>query len=440
VSARRTFVEVGSPAFSLPDHDTGRLGPGAAAVVFRGFHRPSETERANWPQPLAADRRPRAAFSSLTTAEASALRRVILAGVALRLGCAFVLHWTGYSRLLAPDERTYAEGGWAIALYWLGELVTTPWRYSSGQPIGYFQLSALFFSVFGRTEVPIKIATALIGAFTIRYVYLIARSCMGLLSLTAPRSSPPTAFSSCGRQSTSESLGIFFWVASGSFAQKGGLPLAIAQYALTVFLVSLLRDYLVYILLTAPVAALLITRSEKYARNFLVATGVALVGLVMIQQGVVGQKTESRLSLEAIAEMRQDMATGGSAFEAEVDISTPGAAVLFLPIGLAYFLFSPFPWQITSLLKAISLPEMLFLYWLTPSILRGLRWTFRRRFQESSQMLLLTGLIAASYALSSGNVGTMYRHRAQALVFFLIFAALGMHIRGRPNFDPRRDP
>jgi 4-amino-4-deoxy-L-arabinose transferase-like glycosyltransferase len=394
--------------------------------------------------PIAADRRPSAESSRLTSAEAHALRRVILAGGALRLGCAVVLHWTGYSRLLAPDERTYAEEGWAITLYWLGDVVTRPWRYSSGEPIGYFQLNALFFAIFGHTEIPIKIATALIGAFTIRYVYLIARELYGpsvahRAALYAAYLPSLVLWSSVNIR---DAWVIFLLVVAcwlGLSIQKGGSPLVVVKYALIVFIVSRFRDYLVYILLITPVAALLMTRGEKRSRNFLVATVISLVGLVMIQQGIVGHRTENRLSLEAIAELRQSMATGGSAFQAQADISTPGAALLFLPIGLAYFLFSPFPWQITSLLKAISLPEMLFLYSLTPAIIRGLLWTFRRRFQESSPMLLLIGLIAASYALSSGNVGTMYRHRAQALVFFLILAALGMQVRGRPHSDPRQE-
>jgi hypothetical protein len=172
-----------------------------------------------------------------------------------------------------------------------------------------------------------------------------------------------------------------------------------------------------------------------------IATVVAFAGLAMLQLGLVGSTTESRLSLEAIAALRQNMATGGSAFERGVDISTPTGALQFLPVGLTYFFLSPFPWQITSVLKALSVPEMLFLYYLCPSMLRGLRFAFTERLRQSLQVLLLIGLIACSYALSSGNVGTMYRHRAQAVVFILIFAALGYEMRrSRISGFRRREP
>jgi hypothetical protein len=80
-------------------------------------------------------------------------------------------------------------------------------------------------------------------------------------------------------------------------------------------------------------------------------------------------------------------------------------------------------------LKAISLPEMLLLYYLTPYVFRGIVWTVRERFRESLQVLLLTALITVSYALGSGNVGTMYRHRAQVIVFYLMFGAVGLQAR-----------
>ena len=134
------------------------------------------------------------------------------------------------------------------------------------------------------------------------------------------------------------------------------------------------------------------------------------------------------MSLEAISKLRQDMATGASAFAEDVDVSTPGKAVAFLPIGIAYFLLSPFPWQITSPLEVLSLPEMLLIYGLVPAMIRGVRHIVRVQFRESLQMLLLTSLLTISYALGEGNVGTLYRHRAQAIGFYLIFASVGLEL------------
>jgi len=153
--------------------------------------------------------------------------------------------------------------------------------------------------------------------------------------------------------------------------------------------------------------------------------------IVLMQQGVVRGRTARRMSLEGLSQTRHEMATGGSAFHGQVDISTPGRALAFLPTGVAYFLFSPFPWEITSVLKLFSLPEMVLIYFLTPAMVRGIAFAVRERFRDCFQVLLLTGLLTVSYALGEGNVGTLYRHRAQVLGFYLMFAAVGRDLRAR---------
>ena len=55
----------------------------------------------------------------------------------------------------------------------------------------------------------------------------------------------------------------------------------------------------------------------------------------------------------------------------------------------------------------------------------------RRRLREAVQVLLLTGLLTIAYALGSGNVGTLYRHRAQSIVFYMMFAAAGIGMSRR---------
>jgi hypothetical protein len=163
------------------------------------------------------------------------------------------------------------------------------------------------------------------------------------------------------------------------------------------------------------------------ARNLLLSFVVSAGVLMLLQHGVIEERTQSRMSLEAINEMRRQ-ASGGSAFAQDADISTPLGAAVFLPLGLAYFFFSPFPWQITSFLKLISVPEMLFVYYLVVPTVRGLRYVISHRLREALQILMVTGLLTLTYALGEGNVGTLYRHRAQAIPFYLIFASAGLEI------------
>ncbi len=122
---------------------------------------------------------------------------------------------------------------------------------------------------------------------------------------------------------------------------------------------------------------------------------------------------------------------GGSRFAPTADISTPGKAIAFLPVGLAFFLLAPFPWTISNLRQAITLPEMLFFYSLIPSIVRGVAHLIRHRLTKSLMVLLITAGLTLGYALGEANAGTAYRHRAQILAFYLIFAAVGVEARVR---------
>jgi hypothetical protein len=133
------------------------------------------------------------------------------------------------------------------------------------------------------------------------------------------------------------------------------------------------------------------------------------------------------VSLEVVSQTRAALSSEGeSAIERGADVSTPAAALAFLPVGLLYFFFSPFPWTITSPLKALSVPEMLLVYRLTLPAARGLAAAVRTRFRESLVLLLLTAFLTVTYAIGEGNVGTLYRHRAQTIPFYLIFAAFGL--------------
>jgi hypothetical protein len=370
----------------------------------------------------------------LTPAEdARFLRQLVLWAFVIRAVAALLLHWTGYSTLLAPDETTYASYGRRLALFWTGDNLIKPARFETDDPLAYFYMNAVSYYLFGATQLPLKLANALVGAITCRYVFLLAQQLFGG-SVARRTARLVQLFPSLVLWSAVNirDVWVIFLVVFISWKSlqlsQGYSRLALGQFALALFLLSRFRDYLFLVVSVPPVVALLIGNRGNLVRNFLVSSAAALAVVLLLQSGAMGARTQGQLSLEAMSEIRRDMATGGSAFEREADISTPGKALAFLPVGLAYFLFSPFPWQITSLLKLFSIPEMLILYYLTPSIIRGIRHAIRQRFRESFQLLLLTTLLTVSYALGSGNVGTLYRHRAQAISFYLMFGAAGLEV------------
>jgi 4-amino-4-deoxy-L-arabinose transferase-like glycosyltransferase len=357
----------------------------------------------------------------------------MLRALLLRVVVMLVLEYTGYGLRLAPDEATFDDLGWYLSLYWSGVVFSPPAKMlAGGISVGYLNVNAFFFFIFGHTGIPVKLANALIGVLAGRYVYLLARALLG--KAVALRATTLFLFfpslvlwSSLNIRDAWVIFLILFiswkaWMLLDTYTFGGLVQLIAGLFVLTQF-----RDHLFYAVAAPPVIALLIGRRASLARNILIAFVVSTGVLMLLQQGVIEERTHGRMNLEAINQMRRQ-ASGASAFAQDSDISTPMGAAVFLPLGLAYFFFSPFPWQITSFLKAISVPEMLLVYYLVLPTIRGLRYIIANRLREALQILMVTGLLTLTYALGEGNVGTLYRHRAQAIPFYLIFASAGLEM------------
>jgi len=96
-----------------------------------------------------------------------------------------------------------------------------------------------------------------------------------------------------------------------------------------------------------------------------------------------------------------------------------------MPLGIAYLLFAPFPWQLGSMRQVVALPEMLLWWSSLPLLILGLGFCLRYRLGQTAPILVFTTLLTLAYSIFQGNVGTAYRQRAQLLVFYLIFVSVG---------------
>jgi hypothetical protein len=55
----------------------------------------------------------------------------------------------------------------------------------------------------------------------------------------------------------------------------------------------------------------------------------------------------------------------------------------------------------------------------------GIWYSVRFRLRQISPILIFTTMLSIAYSVFQGNVGTAYRQRAQLLVFYFIFVAVG---------------
>jgi hypothetical protein len=370
-------------------------------------------------------------------AEIGWLRGLVKWAFLIRAVLALALHGSGFSARLGPDETTYAETGHAIALYWAGDLLVPPWRLASPEPLSYFYLNGVSFLLFG-SSLPLKLLNALVGALTCHYAFLLSKSLFGMSAAkkTARFGAffPSLVLWSAINVRDVWMIFLIVYISWKSYQLVAAFSLAdLVRLTAAIAVVNTFRPYLFFVVALPPAVALLIGKRGHLVRNVTVAL-LAGVATVMLVEAGVATRSSQMMDLETLAQKRRDLTfAADSSFERDADISTPARALGFLPTGLLYFWFSPFPWQITSLLKLLSLPEVLLVYALTPSVVRGLAWILRHRLREAMQILLLTALLTVSYALGSGNVGTLFRHRAQAMIFYLMFASVGMEQRQRGN-------
>ena len=98
--------------------------------------------------------------------------------------------------------------------------------------------------------------------------------------------------------------------------------------------------------------------------------------------------------------MREGYAVGtGSAVNVNlVDTSTAAGLLMWVPVGLFYFYLAPIPFTGGSMASLATSPEMLVIYFLVPSIVRGLRTSLRDRFRTT--MPLLVFVLASSVGWS----------------------------------------
>jgi hypothetical protein len=136
--------------------------------------------------------------------------------------------------------------------------------------------------------------------------------------------------------------------------------------------------------------------------------------------------------------MRMDLQRGAtSSFGATEGTGTLGGSLLYLPLGFAFLLFAPFPWALSTTLQRAAAPETMIWYPIFLLALSGMRLSLFRGSHLNVLPLSVLVVVTTSYALVEGNFGTAYRHRAQIMPLFFIFAGVGW-VALRPWFERQR--
>lgn len=373
----------------------------------------------------------------------------------LRAAAAIALHIFLPLGFLTPDEFAYDIRADYLARYWRNEIPVDPsTEYRGEGKIFYYIVAAIYFP-FGPIPLLARLLNAWVGSRAVLELFRVTRLLGG---------SEAAALRAAGFMAFFPSMILWssvivrdVWVQwllvrlAREMAELKGrfIPARLVTAGLLVWALTSFRSYLLFAATGPFVLSFVLSRSKDLSRNLIVG---AILALGLSYFGL--QSGGSKVQLFDLAEMQKlrawssSEAAAESGFARDADISTPGGVLALLPVGLTYFFFAPFPWQVGSTSRMMAIPETLYFYTLVPALLGGIGYLFRRRLAESIGVLMMTMTVTFGYAIGQGNVGTLYRHKAQVIGFYYAFAAIGMESRRRrgivaspPAYPPlTRDP
>jgi 4-amino-4-deoxy-L-arabinose transferase-like glycosyltransferase len=373
------------------------------------------------------------------------LVRLFIAALLIRMLVAGLVFGSNTQVFFGGDAYTYDTLGvsliksWEGSMYdgWLVQRFTGAGLTSSGWGMVY--LVGTVYSVIGRNMFAVQLVNAVAGALTAPIVFLIALRLFGHRNLARTASIAVAFFPSLvlwSAQGLKDGPIMFLLALTMLATLKLGEKFDIVFFLILVgslFGLLSMRFYVFYIAAAAVgMAFILGTRAmstQSVVRQFVI---LLLLGGAFSYLGiskVANAQIETYGSLEYIEQVRSDLSrSADSGYGKDLNVSTTSGALTAIPIGTAYVLFAPFPWQMGSMRSLITLPEMAVWWSCFPLLVLGVWYALRYKTRKSAPILVFVSMLTVAYAVFQGNVGTAYRQRSQLLVFYLIFVAVGFHL------------
>jgi hypothetical protein len=382
------------------------------------------------------------------TPEPGFIFRLFFAALLVRIVFGLFIYIFNYQDFFGPDALTYDFKGAMIADNWHGLILeNSPFLNQIKQTPGWGMnyLVAIIYFFGGKNQLAAQAFCIAVGAAIGPVVYICAQKIyknMRVAKFAAIMTAFFPAFIIWSSQLMKDGLIIFLLVvvmiAVLQLQEKFRYEwLAVLVFAM--FGVMSLRFYIFYMIAIAVVGSFIIGVTNNPGAIMRRTAVLIILGLGLTYLGVLRNATIDigrYGNLEMLQRSRLDLAQRAeSGFNEDVDVSTTEGAISALPLGFAYLMFAPFPWQVTNLRQAIALPEVLLWWLMIPLLIAGIVYTVRHRLREAFPVLLFSLMLTLAYSIFQGNVGTAYRQRTQIQVFLFMFIAVGWQLRRERRED-----
>lgn len=373
--------------------------------------------------------------------------RLFVVAFALRFGLSLAIYQFGLIRYVGDEDASGWSMGAGLAAQWHSQGVSVfelPFRFAecfSGGHRGYYYLLGVFFYL---TDSPYRLVAAALngwmGALTVVFTYRVARTLFSdwvanragwwacffpsMLIWSALTVKEPVVI-------LLETVALYGCV---RLREVGVSPRHLLLCAACVTLLIPFRFYAAAVVGVAVILSLVAGNIVRPQRAFS-AVLLAAVVFPVVFGAVSLAARERKYDLDYVQSFRSNVATGGfgtnSGVETNFDMKTPGGFTLGTAVGAAHLLLAPFPWQLRGSVRMLATaPELVYWWWLVfAGVLPGLLYAVRKRLPDVLSSLVFIGGFGLLYSMLFGNVGLIFRQRAQLLPWLLIFAAVGLEQR-----------
>ncbi len=373
------------------------------------------------------------------TDEKDFITQVFLGAVCARIIFGLILHVFDLQMFAGPDSLTYHRIGAMLADAWLGYPVAEPDELAvatslRGSGWGMSYLIGSIYLITGQSILVAQTVFGIIGAATAPMVYYCALSIYHNRRVARFASIGVAffpAFIIWSSQLIKDGLIVFLLVVAVimilQLQKKFSLAGTLMLVASLIGLLSL-RFYTFYVVVIAVVGGFVVGIETSFKNTLQRLAILAVVSFALVYLGVVriaSVDLETYGSLERIQYSRNVMASGESGYGSDMDVSTSDGALSALPVGFAYLMFAPFPWEMKNLRQSLTLPDVLLWWAMMPLLVIGLWHAFRHRLRENVPVIIFTFILTLAYSMFQGNLGAAYRQRTQIQVFLFMFIAVG---------------
>lgn len=296
----------------------------------------------------------------------------------------------------------------------------------------YTYLTSFVYLIFGYNPVFMQLLNAFFGTMTILVVYKLANK------LFNPKAARVSAwimalfpshimFSAMNMRDALSTLlmsaFIYQFVVWSDQAKKRKLFGVVILFVLN----TLIRTQNAVLLLVASAPFIYKTIHKKtnpYLRPIvLMGTGIILLGIVgyLYSSGLLTNASFDYLSREM-----EYRSSGGSGYLEWMTYGSWIDIVKYAPIRAVYFMFSPFPWDVSTPAQAVAALENLVLWFMVLVMVR--KWKKIKELTTNKTLLMriviifIVGIIAN--AVVDANAGTALRHKLQYIyVIIILYAA-----------------